>query len=242
MKEISIENCPDKHYYVEFLVFKNFIAAIKRHGMYPKFRCVVGCNTNNCVSTMYKSMRCFDPSIRHRTKENIFVDAGNLGEFLKMMVGQFGGKCGSDFANKQDGMLQRHIANCTNMLIHVFVETWQRDFGLLSEIGGEIFNATCTEIFGDGFVDTTEPTPEEAESIQKIQELVSAGKLPKLSPEMMERLKQMVENNRNMYGDVPNPEGVDWMYDDEDYDYDADLEEEDEEWAAEEEQEAEEAF
>jgi hypothetical protein len=123
------------------------------------------------------------------------------------------------------------------MLIHIFVETWHRDFGILSQIGGEIFNATCTEIFGDGFVDTTEPTPEEAESIKKIQELVSAGKLPNLTPEMMERLKQMIEGNRNMYGDIPNP---DLMYEDDDYDYDADLEEE--EWTEEEEQAAEEAF
>ena len=218
MKEINIEKCPDKHYYVEFLVFKNFIAAIKKRGMYTKFRCVVGSNTNNCISTMYGRMHSFYTYVNHRNSENVFVNAGDIGEFLKIMVQQFGGKCGSNFINQENGKLQRHIANCTNMLIHLFIEPWSRDFGFLSEVGGEIFNATCKELLGDDFVDTTEPTPEEIESMKKIQELVSAGKLPQLSPQMMERLKEMVENGRIMYGD--NEMGHRLMDDIEEYDHD----------------------
>ena len=235
MKDLNIENCPDKNYYVEFLVLKNFIAAIKRHGMYSKFRSTVGIETNNCVSTMYKKMRCFQPVIQNRSKENAFVKAENIGSFLRIMVKTFGGKCGSDFQNNQDGMLQRHIANCTNMLIHVFVERYNNDFAFLSEIGGEIFNSTCEEIFGVGFVDMTQPRPEEMEKMKQIHELIKAGKLPELPPNMAEQINRMMEENHGMYGDGFMEDMEDEYYDDEDTYYDEDYDEDrDEEWADEE--------
>ena len=222
---MNIENCPDKNYYVEFLVLKNFIAALKHHGMYSKFRSTVGMNTNNCVSTMYKKMNCFNNTIHRRSKENIFVEADSIGSLLRMMVKTFGGKCGSDFQNNQDGKLQRHIANCTNMLIHVFVENYNNDFQFLSQLGGEVFDATCVEIFGDGFVDMTQPSPEEMDKMMQIHEIIKAGKMPNMPPHMIEQINQMVENNRSMYGEdymEEMPESPDWMYDDEDYNYDED--------------------
>ena len=38
---------------LEYLVLKNFIAVLKKNGMYPMFRCSVGTNTRNVVSSIF---------------------------------------------------------------------------------------------------------------------------------------------------------------------------------------------
>ena len=45
---------------LEYLVLKNFIVVLKKNDMYPMFRCVVGINTRNVVSSIYKRMTSFE--------------------------------------------------------------------------------------------------------------------------------------------------------------------------------------
>lgn len=174
---------------IEFLVLKNFIAVMKSNGMYPMFRCSVGWNTKNVVSNMYRHMNSFGNIMRNQSKENIYKDAGDMHSFLEMMKNSLNG--GPRFSEDNPAQIQHYIANCVNMLLHVFVERNIRDFHKLESLGGSVFELTCKEVFGDDFQDMIAP-PANIEKMRKFNEMMMRGEKP--SPEFMEQLqREMME-------------------------------------------------
>lgn len=179
---------------IEYLVLKNFIAVLKKNSMYPMFRCVVGSNTKNVVSSIYQRMPSFSVIIRNQSKENIYKDAGNIETFVRMMKDSLNG--GLPMDEKDPAKLQHHIANCVNMLLHVFVERHVRDFHRLESLGAEIFDLTCREVFGGEFEDMLPQPTQNMEQMRKLNQMMIDGSLPRPTPEMMEQIRQMMERTR----------------------------------------------
>jgi len=179
---------------LEYLVLKNFIGVLKQNGMYPMFRCVVGSNTQNVVSSIYRRMPSFGFIIRNQSKENIYRDAGNIDAFIEMMKSSFEG--GINKNETDPAKLQKHIANCVNMLLHIFVERNIRDFRKLESLGAEIFDRTCREVFGGEFQDVL-PAPQNIEEMRNInQRLFECGGKP--TPELMEEIRSIMERQQQM--------------------------------------------
>lgn len=217
---------------IEYLVLKNFIAVIKKHGMYQMFRSVVGGNTKNVVSMMYGKMNSFHSIIHNQSKENIFKDAPNIETFVKMMKDSFNG--GLNRGEQDPAKLQHHIANCTNMLIHVFIERNVRDFNKLEQLGGEVFESSCREYFGGEFQDMLPAPPENMDKMRKLNQMIIDGGMSRPTPEMMEEIRRIIENSNqehhSIYGD---PGEYTPMVDQEDLDFLDDFlrePEENEEW------------
>ena len=173
---------------IEYLVLKNFIAVMKSNGMYPMFRCSVGWNTKNVVSNMYRHMNSFGGIMRNQSKENIYKDAGDMRTFVDMMKQSLNG--GHRFSEGDPAQTQHYIANCVNMLLHVFVERNIRDIHKLENLGGNIFELTCREVFGDDFQDILTP-PENIERMRELNEMMMRGERP--TPEFMEQLQREMQ-------------------------------------------------
>lgn len=207
---------------IEYLVLKNFIAVIKKNGLYPMFRCSVGWGTNNVISGMYMHMNTFNALMRNQSKENIYKDAGNIDTFVEMMKNSFNG--GMRVGSNDEKHTQHHIANCVNMLLHVFIERNIRDIRVLEKLGGEIFDLTCKDIYGNEFKDMLPPPPPNMERLRELnQRLMERGGRP--DEAMMREIKQLMEeqqryrDNQEDDGIMPMPEGYIPMVDDEDLDF-----------------------
>jgi hypothetical protein len=188
---------------IEYLVLKNFIAVMKNNGMYPMFRCSVGWNTKNVVSNMYRHMNSFGGIMRNQSKENIYKDAGDMRTFVDMMKQSLNG--GHRFSEGDPAQTQHYIANCVNMLLHVFVERNIRDFHKLESLGGNIFELTCREVFGNDFQDMLTP-PENIERMRELNEMMMRGEKP--SPEFMEQLHREMEEIQRRRQAEGNAEGL----------------------------------
>ena len=230
---------------IEYLVLKNFIAVIKKNGLYPMFRCSVGWGTNNVISGMYRHMNTFSTLVKNQSKENIYKDAGNIDSFVSMMKDSMSG--GMRVGSSDEKHTQHHIANCVNMLLHIFIERNVRDIRVLENLGGEIFDRTCRDIYGNEFKDMLPPPPPNVEKMRELnQKLLECGGRP--SEEMMEEIRRLMEeqqryreNHENEFdGGMMMPEGYVPMVDDEDLDFldnflgdenaEEEAEEENEEW------------
>jgi hypothetical protein len=200
---------------IEFLVLKNFISVLKKNGMYPLFRSVVGSNTKNVVSSIYNRMPSFAHIIKNQSKENIYREAGNIDSFIKMMKDSFNG--GLPEGVNDPSNLQHHIANCVNMLLHVFVERNIRDFHKLESLGGEIFDRTCREVFGGDFEDVLPQPSGDVEQMRMLNQMMIDGNMSKPTPEMIEQIKRMLENsNREHHSIYSNAQP---MVNEEDWDF-----------------------
>ena len=213
--KVRIDNNNVEKTDIEYLVLKNFIIVLKKNNMYPMFRSVVGSNTKNVVSSIYQRMKCFAVIIRNQSKENIYRDAGNIDTFVRMMKDSFNG--GLSKGEKDPAKLQHHIANCVNMLLHVFVERNVRNYQKLEALGGEIFDLTCREIFGGEFEDMLPKPNENMEQMRRLNQMIIDGSIPKPTPEMMEQIRQMIERNNadhaSLYGnDQPMVNEEDWDF------------------------------
>ena len=88
-----------------------------------------------------------------------------------------------------------------------------RDFDKLSELGEEIFNATCSEIFGEGFKDLTATKDDINANIGQLQNQLG------FNGDLMERPGQIIRERREIPIQV-NEEMLDWDWrDDEDWDW-----------------------
>jgi hypothetical protein len=242
---------------LEYLILKNFITVLKKNGMYPMFRCLVGTETKNVVTSIYKRMHSFEKFYKNQSKENVFRKAGNIDTFVGMMKEVAHGGVGTNYKTDDPAQLQGLIANTINMLLHVFIERNVRDIHTLESLGGQIFDMTCREVFGGEFEDMLpQPTPE-MEKIRQMYEMMSVrGMRP--TPEMIEEINRTIAEGRlpqfpgapapgqpmvneedwdfldEFLGDEDNEEDGEF-YDEEDEDFNADeVEEEQEEvidWA-----------
>ena len=215
MKEMTNRKHDEAKNEIEYLVLKNFISVLKKNNMYPMFRCVVGGNTKNVVSSIYKRMPSFSKIIKNQSKENIYSNAGNMETFIKLMKDCFHG--GLPKGEKDPAKLQQHIANCTNMLLHVFIERNVRDFKRLESLGESIFNMTCQEIFGGEFEDMLPQPTQNMEQMRRLNQMMIDGSLPRPTPEMMEQIRNMMERARqedNQFLGNGHP-----MVDDNDWDF-----------------------
>jgi hypothetical protein len=180
---------------LEYLVLKNFIAVLKKNGMYPMFRCSVGTNTRNVVSSIYKRMNSFERFHQNQSKENVFANAGNIDAFVKMMKEVAHGGIGINYNTDDPAQLQGSIANAINMLLHIFIERNVRDIKKLEMLGGQIFDMTCRQIFGGEFEDMLpQPTPEMEKMRNMHEMLVNRGVRP--TPEMIEEINRMIAEGR----------------------------------------------
>ena len=242
---------------LEYLVLKNFIAVLKKNGMYPMFRCAVGANTKNVVSSIYNRMNSFERFQKNsQSKENVFRNAGNIDTFVKLMKEVAHGGIGVNYDTNDPAQLQGSIANTINMLLHIFVERNVRDIHKLEMLGGEIFDMTCRQIFGGDFEDMLpQPTPEMEKMRQMHEMMVSGGMRP--TPEMIDEINRMIAEGRlpqfpgaqapapgqpmvneedwdfldEFLGDEDNEEDEEF-YDQEDENFDEDEAEEEIDWAA----------
>lgn len=199
IKNLSVRNCPDDKLKVEFMVFNNFISALKSRKRYLWFRGSVGFLSTNPISAFLRSFGCF------KFRNGCFSQVGEIKEMLSVLgnqVGNFSVYVGSDKG------LQQHIANCTNVLLHEFVEPHMRDFDKLSELGEEIFNATCSEIFGEGFKDLTATKDDINANIGHLQNQLG------FNGDLIERLGQIIRERREIPTQV-NDEVLDWDWRDE---------------------------
>ena len=189
---------------LEYLVLKNFIGVLKQNGMYPMFRCVVGSNTQNVVSSIYKRMPSFGIIIRNQSRDNIYKDAGNIDAFIEMMKASF--DRGINRNETDPAKIQKHIANCVNTLLHVFVERNVRDFRKLEGLGAEIFDRTCREVFGGDFQDVL-PAPQNIEEMRDInQRLFECGGRP--TPELVEEIRSIMERQQQQMFQAPDSYSV----------------------------------
>ena len=203
---------------LEYLVLKNFITVMKKNGMYPMFRCVVGTNTKNVVSSIYKRMHSFEKFYKNQSKENVFANAGNIETFVKMMKEtSHGGVNVEEYKVQAPAKLQQLIANTINMLLHIFVERNVRDIHVLENLGGQIFDMTCREVFGGEFEDMLpQPTPE-MEKMRQMHEMMSARGM-KPTPEMIDEIHRMIAEGRlPQFPSVPAPGQP--MVNEEDWDF-----------------------
>lgn len=204
---------------LEYLVLKNFIAVLKKNGMYPMFRCSVGTNTRNVVSSIYRRMNSFERFHKNsESRENVFRDAGNIESFVKMMKEVAHGGIGTNYNTNDPAQLQGAIANTINMLLHIFVERNVRDIHKLEMLGGEIFDMTCRTIFGGEFEDMLpQPTPEMEKMRQMHEMMASRGMRP--TPEMIEEINRMIAEGRlpQFPGAAPAPGQP--MVNEEDWDF-----------------------
>ena len=197
---------------IEYLVLKNFITVLKQNSMYPMFRCVVGTNTRNVISAMYSKMNSFE-RYQHNSRErdeNIFRDAGNIKKFVELMKATQHG--GIHMENTAPAKVQQYVANCVNMLLHIFIEPNLRNIQRLEQLGGQIFEMTCRNVYGDEFQDMI---PEPPQKMKEINEMMMNGQRP--SKEQLEEIRRMMEedirNHRRRDG-APAP-----MFNEEDWDF-----------------------
>jgi hypothetical protein len=213
-EKMTRENKPE----IEFLVLKNFIAVLKKNDMYPMFRCLVGTDTRNVVSSIYKRMPSFGNFYRNQSKENIYRSAGNIETFINLMKQSFNGGLSKD--EKDPAKIQHHVANCVNTLLHVFVERNVKDFHRLEMLGGDIFDSTCREIFGGDFEDML-PKPSDAtsEQIRRLNEMIANGSMPRPTPEMMEQIREMLERSNREHTQMYEPEDGQPLVNEDDWDF-----------------------
>ena len=153
---------------IEILILKNFMAVLKKYNKYTLFRCVVGANTDNIVSNIYKNMYSFNSLIRlQRSRDDVFVNASDMNSFANILKDVQHG--GISQENSDPKTIQKYVANCINLLLHIYIERQVRDIKAIEEIGGQIFDMTCKELLGNDFEDLLVPPSEE--NVAKMREL-----------------------------------------------------------------------
>ena len=195
LKNLNLRGCPDDRYNVEFMVLRNFISSLKQRRKYTWFRTSVGAMTQNPMSLLYRIFSC------RSTDHYCRVDS--VYEMVITMVSQVG-KRSDNITSEKD--LQQHIANCTNILIHEFIEAHTRDFEKLSKLGEEIFNKTCSEIFGEDFEDLTGSGPK-----REGMENITPFAIDEMRPEDVQRFHDAIIQFVDERGrEVDAPISVTW--------------------------------
>jgi hypothetical protein len=174
---------------IDYLIFKNFTFVLKKHKMYPIFRCLVGTNTKNSVTSIYLNMPSFSRVYARQIRDNIFRNAGNFGMFIHIMKQTFNG-----VKNESPEEIQRHVADSVNNLLHLFIEPQVRRFEVLEELGEEMFNLTCREFFGGDFEDKL-PKPQnlDMEKIKQINEMIHNQRV-RITPEIIREMNRIIDS------------------------------------------------
>lgn len=188
------DRCPDKRYYIEFLVLKNISRVLKNHKMFANFRCSIGYHNRGKMSFPYRLTHVMDNTVSALLVHNPFTHCETIEDVVKIMSG------GHEFNNyDDDARVQKKVIDCINMLLHVLVErTIKGNFSILEEIGGETFKITCQELFGNDFVDHTIPEGVDMNIIRKISEMSRRGELPELTPEIKKQMELFMNHVRSL--------------------------------------------
>jgi hypothetical protein len=183
------EKCPDKRYYIEFLVLKNISRVLKNHKLFAKFRCTIGYRNGGKMAFPYRITHVMDNTINMLLDNNPFRRCESIEDILKVMSG------GYEFNSyDNDAKVQKKVTDCINMLLHILLERIvQGSFSILEEIGSETFKITCEELFGENFVDHTIPEGVDMNVIHKISEMSRRGELPELSDDLKRQLDKFME-------------------------------------------------
>ena len=175
---------------IQMLVVKHLTMVLKKRCHYFLFRCFVDhrMNDDGQKSTVY-SLDIF-PSFRKKHRDVKFRDdnpfyycpsADNMCDVLDTLDNFRQRRVKKDFSVGSDNAaIQEKVMKYLNILLHHCLERGLNDLDMVQEIGNEVFEATCKDIFGDDFVDETEKVSEEARKM--------------LNPEM---IKTIINNYAN---------------------------------------------
>ncbi len=190
------------------MIYKNLTRTLKRNKVYHIFRSNVG-NGHGNLTIRYSAFYPFFatlPSVDEKSdirrliyfckgESNPFNGTKNLKELLNKMLEVVGHNNGITIPLEDSKKLQMCVLQHINNLLHYCVESRILDFSLLGKMGKEAFDITCEQLFGDGFVDTTEEDlpDDEKKMMQAQMEFLTSDEGRGFRPEELGRNKKFFE-------------------------------------------------
>ena len=179
----------------ETLIFANLCRAVKQRRMYHLFRrALFGCCYKHYLNFAYTHYGIGGMSFGEGMSCDDVVNLQQLVEVIKKYISLRG----TDEKHKQ-----MYVADEINIIIHTFIEPMVQDKMLCGEIGQEVFDKTCKQIFGEDFKDLTgDGMP--AEMPSDLRERAHRGEI---RPEEIERVLQYIRQHREhrQQQDMRNP-------------------------------------
>ena len=191
------------------MIYKNLTRTLKKNKVYHIFRSNVGNGHGNLTirySVFYPFFATF-PSVDEesdirgkmiysfRKTSNPFNGTKNVRELLNKMLEVVDHSNGIIIPLEDSKKVQMCVLQHINNLLHYCVEGCILDFSLLGKMGKETFDITCEQLFGDGFVDTTEEDlPDDAKKMMQAQmEFLTSDEGRGFRPEELGRNKKFFE-------------------------------------------------
>lgn len=201
MKEFE-ENkyCKNERDFIEYLTLKNFCRVLKKRKLYQIFRTSIGSigrntSTLNSVSRLYLSFAHKFVNLNTCGLFSTSKTIDDVYEFMRKGEHLIKPKPNSDEETK----IQYRIVNALNQLLHETMESpLLRNIKLLSEIGDETFNMTCTELFGENFEDKTLPPEIDENQIDLLTNEILDGNVNIIVPDDQDVSKIIAELQRQM--------------------------------------------
>ncbi len=161
MKEFE-ENkyCKSKNDFIEYITLKNFCRVLKKRKLYHIFRASIGSSwrISNAFNQTHRLYLSFAHKFVNLNTYSVFSVCRTIDDIYDTMRKGIYRITPSDDSDEET-KIQYRIVNSLNQLLHEAMENaLSNNVKLLSEIGDETFNMTCTELFGENFEDKT-PQP-----------------------------------------------------------------------------------
>ena len=176
---------------VHELILKKFFMKLRREKLYHLL--LLNVKRSKIWSAIYASFSSKYLS-SHWHDVNRFGWCTNKLDVMQQMISETEGRYNKPFSEMNDRKTeQMYICDCVNSLIHGFVEKYAACHEIdVMEIGRDVFNSVCEELYGEGFEDLTEqqekPTPEE------IMEVLSHIQLPDgINQKILERMLGFID-------------------------------------------------
>lgn len=146
---------------VKTLAFFNLIKVLKNKHMFCNLRASVAItpfSAINGVSSIYYHLASFSSIVAKQELDNPFAKCMTYKELLRV-IDEFVVTRNARTSNDKETNIQLYITDCINIILHYCVERTinrsKESLKILEEIGKEVFDLTCTKLFGDGFEDKT---------------------------------------------------------------------------------------
>jgi hypothetical protein len=214
--------CPGEEYYVDFTVLKNLSRVLKNRKLFASFRCTIGiCQQSNMSFAYRLAKNAMARSFNANYENNPFKQCKSLKDLLDVV----NNSVRNPLDITDDASVQRRVIDTLNLLMHVLLERVVGDIRLIENIGEEVFNMTCEELFGNDFKDLTVPPDVNMEVVRKVGEMMRRGEKIDLTPEMRAEIEKFISFTRQKsmqnpmdYIDEPRDEFDDEFIDEEEWD------------------------
>jgi hypothetical protein len=178
--------CPGEEYYVDFTVLKNLSRVLKNRKLFASFRCTIGiCQQSNMSFAYRLAKNAMARSFNANYENNPFKQCKSLKDLLDVV----NNSVRNPLDITDDASVQRRVIDTLNLLMHVLLERVVGDIRLIENIGEEVFNMTCEELFGNDFKDLTVPPDVNMEVVRKVGEMMRRGEKIDLTPEISKKIK-----------------------------------------------------